>query len=141
MLGREPPFRRTGLRGVLNEDLENMGILLLQFRGRNSRDAGVCIMLMFINSWLLWIRILLYEKHRNIELKMAAGVVVQLLLILAPFVALSSQQIPEEGWGYVTVRSEAHMFWWLYGSTAPDRESRPLIMWLQVCLCRAGLYG
>ena len=26
ILGKEPPFRLTGLRGVLNEDLENMGI-------------------------------------------------------------------------------------------------------------------
>ena len=42
------------------------------------------------------------------------------------------QQIPNETWGYVTVRPEAHMFWWLYGSTAENRDSRPLVMWLQV---------
>lgn len=39
----------------------------------------------------------------------------------------------EQDWGYVTVRPGAHMFWWLYYTTA-DVESyteRPLIMWLQ----------
>ena len=40
--------------------------------------------------------------------------------------------VPDEDWGYVTVRQGAHMFWWLYGSTAPDRDDRPLVMWLQV---------
>lgn len=40
--------------------------------------------------------------------------------------------VPDEDWGYVTVRPGAHMFWWLYGSTAFDRDDRPLVMWLQV---------
>ena len=68
--------------------------------------------------------------------KMAASVQ-PLLLLLASLLTLSSQQIYDESWGYVTVRPNAHMFWWLYGSTAPDRDSRPLVMWLQVC-CWAG---
>jgi len=40
--------------------------------------------------------------------------------------------IPDEKWGYVTVRDKAHMFWWLYG--AKDKATRaqlPLILWLQ----------
>ena len=41
--------------------------------------------------------------------------------------------IPAQDYGYVTVRSEAHMFWWLYGCTnVDDRLSKPLVMWLQV---------
>lgn len=41
--------------------------------------------------------------------------------------------IPDEKWGYVTVRESAHMFWWLYGgqsNTAP-RTNLPLVIWLQ----------
>ena len=76
--------------------------------------------------------------ERNTEIithKMAA--VVQLLIFLASFLTLSSQQIHDEAWGYEYVRPQADMFWWLYGSTAPDRDSRPLIMWLQVSYCLA----
>lgn len=41
--------------------------------------------------------------------------------------------IPDQDYGYVTVRSDAHMFWWLYGCTSVDnRLSKPLVMWLQV---------
>lgn len=39
----------------------------------------------------------------------------------------------EQDWGYITVRPGAHMFWWLYYTTA-DVENyieRPLIIWLQ----------
>ena len=42
--------------------------------------------------------------------------------------------IPDERWGYVTVRANAHMFWWLYGADTEEpseRLSKPLIMWLQ----------
>ncbi|XP_058799507.1 uncharacterized protein LOC131668992 [Phymastichus coffea] len=37
-------------------------------------------------------------------------------------------------WGYVTVRPKAHMFWWLYYTTANadfKYETKPLIIWLQ----------
>jgi hypothetical protein len=37
----------------------------------------------------------------------------------------------DEVWGYVDVRPGAHMFWWLYGTTAPARETAPLVLWLQ----------
>ena len=39
-----------------------------------------------------------------------------------------------EKWNYVTVREDAHMFWWLYYTTAAVQSytDRPLIMWLQV---------
>lgn len=41
--------------------------------------------------------------------------------------------IPDEKWGYVTVRRSAHMFWWLYGaqSNTKPRTELPLIIWLQ----------
>ena len=42
--------------------------------------------------------------------------------------------IPDERWAYVTVRADAHMFWWLYGADTEEpseRLSKPLIMWLQ----------
>eukprot|EP00794_Sanderia_malayensis_P005523 gene5523-6208_t len=44
----------------------------------------------------------------------------------------SSSIIPDEKWGYVTVREDAHMFWWLYGAQNKSlRASLPLVIWLQ----------
>ncbi|XP_076171336.1 retinoid-inducible serine carboxypeptidase isoform X2 [Ptiloglossa arizonensis] len=39
----------------------------------------------------------------------------------------------EQEWGYVTVRPNANMFWWLYYTTAkvPTYYEKPLIIWLQ----------
>uniref|UniRef100_A0A2K6GMG1 Carboxypeptidase n=1 Tax=Propithecus coquereli TaxID=379532 RepID=A0A2K6GMG1_PROCO len=39
----------------------------------------------------------------------------------------------KEVWGYVTVREDAHMFWWLYYATNPCKNfsELPLVMWLQ----------
>lgn len=62
---------------------------------------------------------------------MAAAMII-ISLLLACVGLCAGQQIPDQAWDYVTVRPEAHMFWWLYGSTATDRDSRPLVMWLQV---------
>ena len=40
--------------------------------------------------------------------------------------------IPDEKWGYVNVRENAHMFWWLYGAQDIERRSElPLVLWLQ----------
>lgn len=40
----------------------------------------------------------------------------------------------KEVWDYVTVRKDAHMFWWLYYATSPCKNfsDLPLVMWLQV---------
>ncbi|GMT22364.1 hypothetical protein PFISCL1PPCAC_13661, partial [Pristionchus fissidentatus] len=35
-----------------------------------------------------------------------------------------------EDWGYTTVRSGAHSFWWLYAADKTD-NNRPLFLWLQ----------
>lgn len=39
----------------------------------------------------------------------------------------------EQDWDYVTVRPKAHMFWWLYLTTANVQNvtERPLVIWLQ----------
>ncbi|KAJ3648768.1 hypothetical protein Zmor_020545, partial [Zophobas morio] len=40
----------------------------------------------------------------------------------------------EQDWGYITVRPNAHMFWWLYYTTynnVSNYTDRPLIIWLQ----------
>ncbi|KAF6096892.1 serine carboxypeptidase 1 [Phyllostomus discolor] len=39
----------------------------------------------------------------------------------------------KEVWDYVTVRKDAHMFWWLYYATSPCKNfsELPLVMWLQ----------
>jgi len=43
-----------------------------------------------------------------------------------------AQSIPDQDWGYVDVRPQAHMFWWLYGRlNVSARSTSPLIMWLQ----------
>jgi len=39
---------------------------------------------------------------------------------------------PVQKWGYVEVRPHAHMFWWLYRTTAKEGYmNRPLVIWLQ----------
>ncbi|XP_033223608.1 retinoid-inducible serine carboxypeptidase-like [Belonocnema kinseyi] len=39
----------------------------------------------------------------------------------------------EQEWGFVNVRPKAHMFWWLYYTTAdvPTYYEKPLVIWLQ----------
>ncbi|VTJ82572.1 Hypothetical predicted protein, partial [Marmota monax] len=63
-----------------------------------------------------------------------------LLLLLPLLLGLSSGAVidwpKEEGkeaWDYVTVRKDAHMFWWLYYTTNPCKNfsELPLVMWLQ----------
>ena len=51
---------------------------------------------------------------------------------LQPVLANQSD-IPDENWGYVKVRDNAFMFWWLYGAQVPQREriNKPLVLWLQ----------
>ena len=61
-----------------------------------------------------------------------AILIVLLLCISARGAPFST--IPDEDWGYVDVRPGAHMFWWLYGCTDPLRDTKPLVMWLQVSL-------
>ena len=42
---------------------------------------------------------------------------------------------PKQTWNYVNVRKDAYMFWWLYYTTAAKGyTSRPIVIWLQVCL-------
>ncbi|ELK01699.1 retinoid-inducible serine carboxypeptidase [Pteropus alecto] len=62
------------------------------------------------------------------------------LLLLLLLLGLSTGAIvnwpTEEGkevWDYVTVRKDAHMFWWLYYATNPCKNfsELPLVMWLQ----------
>ncbi|CAH2291846.1 retinoid-inducible serine carboxypeptidase isoform X1 [Pelobates cultripes] len=42
-------------------------------------------------------------------------------------------RVPQQDWGYVNVRSDAHMFWWLYYATHATKNYTdvPLVMWLQ----------
>ncbi|XP_072043586.1 retinoid-inducible serine carboxypeptidase-like [Amphiura filiformis] len=37
----------------------------------------------------------------------------------------------DEDWGYVNVREDAYMFWWLYYSTSEPYSAAPLVLWLQ----------
>ena len=53
-----------------------------------------------------------------------------LLILLSQTYGQSS--IPDERWNYVTVRPNAHMFWWLYGAQeSQQRDKLPLVLWLQ----------
>ncbi|KAF4520075.1 hypothetical protein B566_EDAN007932 [Ephemera danica] len=46
--------------------------------------------------------------------------------------AVAQDGSARQTWGYVTVRPGAHMFWWLYYTTASEHyETRPLVLWLQ----------
>lgn len=59
-----------------------------------------------------------------------------LLLLLGLSTGAIVDLPPDEGkevWDYVTVRKDAHMFWWLYYATHPCKNftELPLVMWLQ----------
>jgi len=65
---------------------------------------------------------------------LVASTVVVFLLISCTYgytINFHDQEIPDEQWGYVTVREDAHMFWWLYGAHSTERENKPLVLWLQ----------
>ncbi|KAK9709347.1 Serine carboxypeptidase [Popillia japonica] len=55
-----------------------------------------------------------------------------ILTLLARSQARQGFGTEEQDWGYVTVRPGAHMFWWLYFTTATENYGeRPLVVWLQ----------
>ncbi|XP_027423495.1 retinoid-inducible serine carboxypeptidase isoform X2 [Zalophus californianus] len=59
-----------------------------------------------------------------------------LLLLLGLSTGAITEWPTEEGkevWDYVTIRKDAHMFWWLYYATNPCKNfsELPLVMWLQ----------
>ncbi|XDB60610.1 hypothetical protein ABFV05_014226 [Capra hircus] len=65
---------------------------------------------------------------------------VPLLMLLLLLLGLSTGAVisqpkekSNEVWGYLTVRKDAHMFWWLYyaASSYKNFTELPLIMWLQ----------
>ena len=45
--------------------------------------------------------------------------------------AASAQTLPAEQWGYVDVRTGAHIFWWFYRANDPSPDTRPTVLWLQ----------
>ncbi|XP_048820877.1 retinoid-inducible serine carboxypeptidase [Lagopus muta] len=55
------------------------------------------------------------------------------LALFAALAAGAALQPPRELWGYVQVRSKAHIFWWLYyaDSRTAGFAELPLILWLQ----------
>uniref|UniRef100_A0A8P0TM00 Serine carboxypeptidase 1 n=1 Tax=Canis lupus familiaris TaxID=9615 RepID=A0A8P0TM00_CANLF len=66
----------------------------------------------------------------------ASSVPLLLLLLLGLSTGAVTDWPAEEGkevWDYVTVRKDAHMFWWLYYATNPCKNfsELPLVMWLQ----------
>jgi len=40
-------------------------------------------------------------------------VAVTLAVVLGLIAFISTQSIPDQDWGYVSVRPKAHMFWWV----------------------------
>lgn len=55
-----------------------------------------------------------------------------ILLVLFSSVFLSANAETKEAWGYVPVRPNAFMFWWLYYTDiSVDYASHPLVIWLQ----------
>ncbi|KAF2898895.1 hypothetical protein ILUMI_07278 [Ignelater luminosus] len=60
-------------------------------------------------------------------------IVIVLFAILAVSYGRQGFGPGEQDWDYVTVRPKAHMFWWLYFTTADVKNvtERPLVIWLQ----------
>ena len=47
------------------------------------------------------------------------------------YTKFGAASIPNETWNYVTVRPNAHIFWWFYGAHDQQRDKLPLVLWLQ----------
>nr|WBW70140.1 venom protein [Lampona murina] len=55
-----------------------------------------------------------------------------ILLLTLSFSTLTVNAESKEAWGYVNVRPNAYMFWWLYYTDiSADYASHPLVIWLQ----------
>lgn len=55
-----------------------------------------------------------------------------LLLALSSSAILAADAESKEAWGYVNVRPNAYMFWWLYYTNISiDYASQPLVIWIQ----------
>lgn len=55
-----------------------------------------------------------------------------LILALSSSSLLSANAASNEAWGYVNVRPDAYMFWWMYYTNiSTDYASQPLVIWLQ----------
>ena len=70
------------------------------------------------------------------KMKMPAISSVLALMLVLHFLQTgeSKSPIPSEAWGYVEVRNDAFMFWWLYGVQTSDpmeRVHKPLVLWFQ----------
>ncbi|KAJ6656415.1 hypothetical protein lerEdw1_003703, partial [Lerista edwardsae] len=81
-----------------------------------------------------------YDFHSGNHLLVAEMLPKQVaVLLLVSLVTLSSgflikeSKEPKQAWGYVPVRSNASMFWWLYYADSPTQNftELPLILWLQ----------
>ncbi|XP_059473320.1 retinoid-inducible serine carboxypeptidase-like [Neocloeon triangulifer] len=68
-------------------------------------------------------------------IRLSATLILGLLVAHVAVGAPSRKVVPPAGgedWGYIDVRTGAHMFYWLYTSTAaPDPTTLPIILWLQ----------
>ena len=49
----------------------------------------------------------------------------------SPDASSGTSSIPNETWNYVTVRKNAHIFYWFYGAQSNQRDQLPLVLWLQ----------
>ncbi|XP_060523994.1 retinoid-inducible serine carboxypeptidase-like [Cylas formicarius] len=60
------------------------------------------------------------------------GVLLLILTIFSGVLAREGYGPYDQEWGYVTVREQAHIFWWLYFTNATQNPyDRPLAIWLQ----------
>ena len=57
----------------------------------------------------------------------------KIIIYLFLFLATKGFGSGEQEWGFVNVRPKAHMFWWLYYTTADVTTyyDKPLVIWLQ----------
>ncbi|XP_066470998.1 retinoid-inducible serine carboxypeptidase [Tiliqua scincoides] len=65
--------------------------------------------------------------------KQVAAVLLVSLVTLSSGLFIKEFKEPKQAWGYVQVRTNASMFWWLYYATSPTQNftELPLILWLQ----------
>ena len=72
-----------------------------------------------------------FKKFILKDFKMKRETFYLFLLLAVLMYGKSAASIPNETWNYVTIRQDAHMFWWFYGAQSQQRDQLPLVLWLQ----------
>ena len=106
--------------------------------GISSYDVSIIFAIVFENTCIFWYPVCriftkcLQNVQRNAVMSVTGSWILPRSIPKSSSLSEERGDSPGEEWAYVTVRPQAHMFYWLYKH--PSSTKVPLIVWLQVGL-------